>query len=89
MLQNVPWWFWRNWEQRTNHEDRAQILQIVSAKNLQDQQKLETKLGTRFSVIAFLSYYHTVKMTVIDRMHNFFLGTAKNFGNLDKFGLFE
>ena len=36
------------------------------------------KLATRFSVIAFLSYYDTVRMTVIDPMHNFFLGTAKH-----------
>ena len=53
------------------------MLQIVSAKNLQDQQKLESKLGTRFSFIAFLSYYDTIKMTVIDHMRNLFLGTAK------------
>ena len=79
MLQNVPWWFWRNWEQRTNHEDRAQILQIVSAKNLQDQQKLESKLATPFSAIAFPSYYDAIRMTVIDPMHNLFHGTAKHF----------
>ena len=79
MLQNVPWWFWRNWEQRTNHEDRAQMLQIVSAKNLQDQQKLESKLATPFSAIAFPSYYDATRMTVIDPMHNLFHGTAKHF----------
>ena len=82
--------FVENWEQRTNHEDRAQMLQIVSAKNLQDQQKLESKLATRLSAIAFPSYYDAIRMTVIDPMHNLFHGTAKQFiENLEKFGLFE
>ena len=54
------------------------MLQIVSAKNVQDQQKLESKIGTSFSVIASLSYYDTIRMTVVDPIHNFLLGTAKH-----------
>ena len=57
------------------------MLQIASAKNLQEQQKLESSLGTRFSVNAFLSNYDTIRMTVIHRMHNLFLGKQNIFWN--------
>ena len=46
-----------NWEQRTNHEHRAQMLQVVSAKNLQDQQKLESKFVTAQKTIFSFSKY--------------------------------
>ena len=54
------------------------MLQIVSTNNLQGQHKLESKLGTRFSVTVFLSYYNTIRMTVSDPMDNLFLGTTKH-----------
>ena len=60
------------------------MLQIASAKNLQEQQKLESSLGTRFSVNAFLSNYDTIRMTVIHRMHNLFLGKQNIFWNSGK-----
>ena len=55
------------WKLGTKNKPRAQMSRIVSAKNLQDLQKWEPKLGTRFSVIAFLLYYDTIRMRAIDQ----------------------
>lgn len=39
--------------------------------------KLESKLGCRYSVLLKLRYFDPIRMTIIDPMHNFFMGTAK------------
>ena len=44
----------------------------------QDREKLDSEYGTRFSVLAELPYLDTVRMSVVDQMHNLYLGTAKN-----------
>ena len=66
-----------HWEQRTKEQHKDQMCKIVSANTGQMQNKLESEFGTRFSVLALLSYFDRMKMTVIDPMHNLFLGSAK------------
>lgn len=45
---------------------------------MKDKQQLESKYGTRYSELMRLPYFNCVRFTVIDPMHNLFLGTAKN-----------
>jgi len=52
----------------------SQILDCTSAG---DQERLESTYGTRFSVLAELPYFDTIRMSPIDPMHNLFMGTAK------------
>ena len=40
--------------------------------------KEQTMNAKQFSVIVFLSYYDTTKMTVIDLQHNLLLGATKH-----------
>ena len=39
---------------------------------------LESTFGCRYSILLDLPYFDPVRMTIIDPMHNLFLGTAKH-----------
>ena len=52
--------------------------EILDCTTGQDREKLESEYGTRFSVLAELPYSDTVRMSIVDTMHNLYLGTAKN-----------
>ena len=63
-------------EKRTTEQHRNQMHEIMSCNTTQGQYKLESSYETRFSVLAFP--LDTIRMTVIDPMHNLFLGSVKN-----------
>ena len=65
------------WEKRTTEQHRAQMEEILLCNTVQDRERLESLYGTRFSVFAYLPYFDTVRMSIIDPMHNLFLGTSK------------
>ena len=66
------------WEMRTTEQHRNQEHEIMSSNTTQERYKLESSYGTRFFVLAFLPYFDTIRMTVIDSIHNLFLGSVKN-----------
>ena len=39
-----------------------------------DQESLESQFGTRYTVLSLLPYYDTIRMPIIDPMHNLFMG---------------
>ena len=41
-------------------------------------QEFEAKYGVRYSILLSLSYFDPVKFTVVDPMHNLFLGSGKH-----------
>lgn len=41
------------------------------------RERLEKEYGVRYSVLLELEYFDPIRMTIIDPMHNLFLGTAK------------
>ena len=41
-------------------------------------QQMESKYGVRYSILLALPYFDPIKFTVIDPMHNLFLGTGKH-----------
>lgn len=50
---------------------------VRKAVNKTTHEKLATRYGCYFSVLLELEYFNAVRFTVIDPMHNLYLGTAK------------
>ena len=66
------------WTPRTNSQHRRDVKAIRKATSKTEQEKLESQLGCRYSVLLKLPYFDPPKMLAIDPMHNMFLGTAKH-----------
>ena len=64
------------WISRTNREHRSQMRKILQCKTKGEKENLESHYGTRFSVLTELCYYDSIKMAVVDPMHNLFLGKS-------------
>jgi hypothetical protein len=65
------------WPPRTNSSHRSAAMRTKRCCNITQQQKLESELGCRYSLLLELEYFDPVRMVVIDPMHNIFLGSAK------------
>ena len=66
-----------NWESRSNFDRRSCTATINQSRNQTERNQLESQFGCRYSVLLDLPYFDPVRMTVVDPMHNLFLGTAK------------
>ena len=67
-----------NWPLRNNDDHRSSVMAISQSKTKTDRTQLESQHGCRFSSLLDLPYFDPVRMTVVDPMHNLFLGTAKH-----------
>ena len=67
-----------NWPYRTNELHRDICKKLLQCVNKTELQNMEAKNGTRYSVLLTLPYFDPIKYTVIDPMHNLFLGTSKH-----------
>ena len=65
------------WEMRNSEDHRKIVNKIVSTKTKTHRENLEKTFGVRYSVLLNLEYFDPIRMTIIDPMHNLFLGTAK------------
>jgi hypothetical protein len=65
------------WPPRTNEEHRSNIKKIECSQKSKKSQ-LESTYGCRYSELLRLPYFDPVRMTIIDPMHNLYLGTAKH-----------
>lgn len=63
-----------DWIPRTNVLHRAQAHLIKNCKLKTKREQLESKYGTRYSVLLQLDYFDIIKMVTIDPMHNLFIG---------------
>ena len=63
---------------RTNEEHRSQAQEILIEDTYQGRENKEVKYGTRYSELMQLDYFDCIRYTIIDPMHNLFLGTAKH-----------
>lgn len=66
------------WVQRTVQSHRQNVDEILSTSLKTEKAKLETKYGCRYSALLDLPYFDPVRMTIIDPLHNLFLGSAKH-----------
>ena len=65
------------WPERTIEQHRRDIVKIRQCKTKTARSKLESKCGSRYSALLDLPYFDPIRMTIIDPMHNLYLGSAK------------
>ena len=63
-------------------EHGRQVDEIMQQTTQEDRSRLESSYGARYSELLRLPYFDVVRFTVVDPMHNLFLGTAKNMVNM-------
>ena len=66
-----------NWPKRCNDLHRKYAEMVRKSPNKTTHEKLATRYGCYFSVLLELEYFDAIRFTVIDPMHNLYLGTAK------------
>lgn len=70
------------WIPRTAAQHRDNVKLIKKSVTKTERERLESKYGCRYSSLLQLSYFDPINMTVIDPMHNLYLGTAKRMWSL-------
>ena len=68
----------QNWNMRTNEEHRHSCTQVLKENNPSSLRKAESLHGVRYSILLPLPYFNPIEYTVVDPMHNLFLGTGKH-----------
>lgn len=67
------------WPKRTNVDHRSKAELIKKATTLGERDCLEVEYGLRYSSLLQLPYYDAIRMSsVVDPLHNLFLGSAKH-----------
>ena len=67
-----------NWTSRNNFLHRENCQEVLCETTKTGIRKKEAEFGVRYSIMLELSYFDPVRFTVVDVMHNLFLGTAKH-----------
>lgn len=70
-------WEDETWTPRTKASNLTHALEWKAAPNTAQKTALVQKHGTRWSQLHLLEYFNPVDFTVIDPMHNLYLGTCK------------
>ena len=65
------------WVPRSVERHRKDIESILECSTKTARERKESEFGCRYSCLLQLPYFDPVKMTIIDPMHNLYLGTAK------------
>lgn len=65
-------------ESRTNEEHRREVRETLEQTTMKDKQQVESRYGTRYTELLRLPYFDCVKFTIVDPMHNLFMGSAKH-----------
>ena len=67
-----------NWTYRNGLEHRENCRNLFNENTKTGVRNAESKYGIRYSALLMLPYFDPVRFTVVDMMHNLFLGTGKN-----------
>ena len=59
-------------------EHRRQVDDVLSKTTQEERSRAESQYGVRYSELLRLPYFDCIRFTVVDPMHNLFLGTAKH-----------
>jgi len=62
------------WEKRNTEDHRKEMDEIRKCTTKSQKESLESKYGTRYSVLTRLEYYDSIRMAIVDPMHNLFSG---------------
>ena len=66
------------WPARDLLIHRQKCYEHLNASTKSSQKSIEREFGLRYSVLIEIPYFNPIKHTVIDPMHNLFLGSAKH-----------
>ena len=66
------------WTHRTGQKHREDCRKLLKETTKSGVRKCESSLGVRYSVLLSLPYFDPVRYTVVDVMHNMYLGTGKH-----------
>lgn len=66
------------WQKREIKDHSLRIDKVLGAKTKSEKSNLESDTGVRFSELSRLSYFDPIRMSIIDPMHNMYLGSAKH-----------
>ena len=66
------------WKERSLEEHWKNVAAIRQCKTKTARGSLESKYGCRYSVLLDLPYFDPIRMTIIDPLHNLYLGSAKH-----------
>lgn len=67
-----------NWCSRSMKQHRQDVSKVLKQVTKTGIESAESQYGVRYSVLLALPYFNPIKFTVIDCMHNLFLGTPKH-----------
>ena len=66
------------WPKQDMRSHKRRARELLRAKTKAEHDRLSKEYGLYYSVLLELSYFDSVRFTIIDPMHNLFLGTAKS-----------
>ena len=66
------------WEPRNSQLHREQCREILAQNTETGMRKYASQYGLRYSTLLLLPYFDPVRFTIVDVMHNLFLGTGKH-----------
>jgi hypothetical protein len=64
-----------NWP---NSDDKNEVVELLKEQTPSALQRAESNIGLRYSVLLSLPYFNPVQFTIIDPMHNLYLGSGKH-----------
>ena len=62
---------------RTHNEHKQNAVKTLEARTPSERNTLELNTGSRFTELMHLVYYDCIRFSIIDPMHNLFLGSSK------------
>ena len=65
-----------NWILRDLAQHREYCKELLEVTTMKSKKALESKYGVRYSILVALPYFDPIRFTVVDPMHNLYLGTG-------------
>ena len=72
----------KKWRFRDMNNHGKLTNKLPKARTKTERKQLESAFGIRYSSLLELPYFDPIRMSIIDPMHNFCLGTAKHMSNI-------
>ena len=67
-----------SWPLRNHFAQSQGDINALNAETKKARKEIEKKFGARYSVLYEIDYYNSIRFSIIDIMHNLFLGTSKH-----------
>lgn len=66
------------WPTRKLADHKITCNNLKKCKSLNERTSMESRTGIKYSILTELPYFDPIRFTIVDPMHNLFLGTAKH-----------